>query len=52
MAMASFQRRRRIPQIGINSNDLPVLDVTTDVGRTFGALRAALLDAGRAMVYP
>lgn len=28
--------------------DVTVLDVTTDVGRKFGELRAALLDAGQA----
>jgi predicted nucleic acid-binding protein len=28
-------------------NDMTVLDVTTEIGRKFGALRAALLDAGQ-----
>jgi tRNA(fMet)-specific endonuclease VapC len=39
---------KRLPTLLDLLNDLIVLDVTTDVGRTFGALRAALFDAGQA----
>jgi tRNA(fMet)-specific endonuclease VapC len=39
---------KRLPTLLDLLNDLTVLDVTTDVGRTFGALRAALFDAGQA----
>jgi tRNA(fMet)-specific endonuclease VapC len=39
---------KRLPTLLDLLNDLTVLDVTTDVGRTFGALRAAFFDAGQA----
>ena len=39
---------KRLPTLLDLLNDLTVLDVTMDVGRTFGALRAALFDAGQA----
>jgi tRNA(fMet)-specific endonuclease VapC len=39
---------KRLPTLLDLLNDLTVLDVTTDVGRTFGALRAVLFDAGQA----
>jgi predicted nucleic acid-binding protein len=39
---------KRLPTLLDLLNDLTVLDVTRDVGRIFGALRAALFDAGQA----
>jgi tRNA(fMet)-specific endonuclease VapC len=38
---------RRLQTLGDLLNDVTVLDVTTDVGRKFGELRAKFLDAGQ-----
>lgn len=46
-AMRKKAPARRLPAVLDLFDDVPILDVTVDIARKFGELRAVLLDAGR-----